>query len=76
MGNEDETVMLPALKQPAMVVSIPQTRRILTNKCLRSPGVMRSCWENGIDQPSDCQVISLDEDLARDEQADERTIGG
>jgi len=68
--------MMPVLKQPAMVVSVPRTPRILTNKCLRSTTVMRSCWENGIDQPSDCQVISLDEDLARDEKADEGSIGG
>lgn len=53
MLSDDDTVLLPALQEPvkrkADVKSIPFTPRILTNKCLREPAYMRSCWENGVD---------------------------
>lgn len=53
MLSDDDTVLLPALQEPvkpkANVVPVPFTRRILTNKCLREPVHMRSCWENGVD---------------------------
>ena len=83
MLNEDDTVMLPALKWPANVKSIPRTRRVLTNRCLQSVVVMQSCWNNGIDLPVEAQdyrgagkPLIWDDGLMPDEHADEASIGG
>lgn len=80
--NEDDTVMLPILKWPATVKSIPRTRRVLTDRCLQSVVVMQSCWENGIDLPVSqdyCgagKPLNWDDAPAPEEMADESSIGG
>lgn len=79
--NEEDTVLVPALKQPAAVVSIPGTRRVLTDRCLQSVVVMQSCWINGIDLPAEpLQAGSgkplVWDDMMPEETADESSIGG
>ena len=81
--NEDDTVLVPALKQPAQVVSIPGTRRVLTDRVLQSVTVMQSCWINGIDLPVESidfrgsgKALAWDDVPVPDEMADEASIGG
>lgn len=79
--NEDDTVLLPVLKWPAAVKSIPRTRRVLTDRCLQSVTVMRVCWENGVDLPVSQNYgvgipLDWDDAPALGETADESSIGG